>query len=83
MREDDPLPVPAEYLRSLDRSTVVSDAVYHPGERTRLLGVAAALGLQAVDGQRMLLYQGVQAQRLWTGLEPNVRVMAEQLGGSR
>jgi shikimate 5-dehydrogenase len=27
----------------------------------------------------MLLYQGVQAQRLWTGREPNVKAMSEAI----
>jgi shikimate dehydrogenase len=36
-------------------------------------------GLRAVPGGRMLLYQGVQAQRIWTGKEPEVRAMNEAL----
>ena len=32
-------------------------------------------GARVVTGERMLLYQGVLAQRLWTGREPNVKAM--------
>jgi shikimate 5-dehydrogenase len=27
----------------------------------------------------MLLYQGVEAQRLWTGREPNVKAMSDAI----
>ncbi len=83
MKDGDPLPVPEDYLRNLPGHTVVADAVYLPGDRTRLLHTAARLGLRVLDGQRMLLYQGVHAQKLWTGLEPNVKVMDGQLPRSR
>lgn len=79
MRDGDPLPAPEAYLRGLPENTVVADAVYRPGDRTRLLHAAAGRGLRTINGQRMLLYQGVHAQKLWTGLEPNVKVMDEQL----
>jgi shikimate dehydrogenase len=32
-----------------------------------------------VSGDRMLLYQGVQAQRVWTGREPNIEAMSDAL----
>lgn len=76
MGEEDPLPVPAE---SLDGGIAVIDAVYRPGAETRLVREARARGARVVDGRRMLLYQGVQAQRLWTGREPAVAAMAEAL----
>lgn len=79
MKSGDSLPVSESYLKTLPERTVVADAVYLPGDRTRLLRLAAGLGLRVLDGQRMLLYQGVHAQKLWTGLEPNVAVMDEQL----
>ncbi|MGH3090299.1 MAG: shikimate dehydrogenase, partial [Rubrobacteraceae bacterium] len=81
MNDGDPLPVPEAYLKSLPEHAAVADAVYLPGDRTRLLHTAAGLGLKVVNGQRMLLYQGVHAQKLWTGLEPNVKVMDEKLRG--
>ncbi len=76
MRDDDPLPVPAD---SLARNTVVCDAVYRPGGETRFIGLAKERGLRVVPGGRMLLYQGVQAQRIWTSKEPDVSAMSDAL----
>jgi shikimate dehydrogenase len=76
MKDDDPLPVPASCLAA---NMAVCDAVYRPGGETRFIRIARERGLRAVDGRRMLLYQGVQAQRLWTGKEPDVRAMSEAL----
>ena len=45
----------------------VCDAVYIPGGETGLIQLTKELGLRAVPGKRMLLYQGVLAQRMWTG----------------
>ena len=72
MRKGDWLPV--EYL---DEGRVALDAVYGPEEETRLIRKARERGARVVAGKRMLLYQGVQARRLWTGREPNVRAMSD------
>jgi shikimate dehydrogenase len=72
MKDGDPLPVPAEHL---DEGRVVCDAVYRPGRGTALVREARERGARVVTGERMLLYQGVLAQRLWTGREPNVKAM--------
>ncbi len=72
MKDSDPLPIPPEYLE--DAAAVV-DAVYRPGAETPLVRQARGRGLPVVTGQRMLLYQGVLAQRLWTDREPNIRAM--------
>ncbi len=76
MKEGDSLPFPAE---SLSAEKVVCDAVYLAGRETDLIWRARALGAQVLPGDRMLLYQGVQAQRVWTGREPNVEVMSDAL----
>ncbi len=72
MRDGDPLPIPVEYL---DEGRAVCDAVYRPGKETQLIRQARERGARVVAGERMLLYQGVQAQRLWTEREPNVKAM--------
>ncbi len=46
----------------------------------RFVVQARERGATVVAGQRMLLYQGVLAQRLWTGREPNVAAMDRALG---
>jgi shikimate dehydrogenase len=76
MKNEDPLPVP---VSSLGANTPVCDAVYRPGAETRFIRLARERGLPAVPGGRMLLYQGVQAQRIWTGKEPDVRAMSDAL----
>ncbi|WP_265112529.1 shikimate dehydrogenase [Halosolutus halophilus] len=69
--EEDATPIPAEALHG---DLVVMDAVYRPLE-TRLLRDAAAVGATSVDGAWMLLYQGVEAVELWTGLDAPVDAM--------
>jgi shikimate dehydrogenase len=76
MKEGDPLPFPAG---SLSAEKVVCDAVYLAGRETELIRRAREAGARVVPGGRMLLYQGVQAQRVWTGREPNVEVMSDAL----
>lgn len=45
---------------------VVSDVIYNPQE-TKLLRIAREAGCNTFNGMYMLLYQGVEAFRLWTG----------------
>lgn len=52
----------------------VFDIVYNPLE-TRLLREAKASGAKTVSGVLMLVYQGAEAFRLWTGIEPPVEIM--------
>jgi shikimate dehydrogenase len=72
MRDGDPLPIPTERIAE---SVAVCDAVYRPGAQTPLVRLAGESGARVVTGDRMLLYQGVLAQKLWTGREPNVAAM--------
>lgn len=76
MKEGDPLPFPAA---SLTTEKVVCDAVYRAGRETALILHARENRARTVSGGRMLLYQGVQAQRIWTGREPNVGAMSDAL----
>ncbi|AKB53070.1 MULTISPECIES: shikimate dehydrogenase [Methanosarcina] len=52
----------------------VFDIVYNPLE-TRLLREAKTSGAKTVSGVLMLVYQGAEAFRLWTGIEPPVELM--------
>lgn len=78
MHEEDPLPVP---VGRLDSGKAVCDVVYRRGEDTELVRRAREAGARVVTGGRMLLYQGVQAQRVWTGREPDVEVMGDAILG--
>jgi shikimate dehydrogenase len=51
---------------ALHNELLVFDLVYNP-ERTRLLREAEAVGARTVGGLSMLVYQGAEAFRLWTG----------------
>jgi len=73
-------PVPEGLLHS---SLFVYDVVYNP-VKTRLLRDAEAKGAGTLSGVKMLVYQGAEAFRMWTGVEPPVelmqRVVEDRLG---
>lgn len=56
----------------------VAEIVYSP-LRTPLLAQAEHYGLPSVNGLGMLLHQGVEAFRFWTGLEPPRELMRTAL----
>lgn len=64
-------PVPGEMLR---KDLVVMDIVYKP-LKTRLLTEAELRGCKTVDGLWMLVYQGIESFRLWTGFKPDEGLM--------
>ena len=51
---------------------IVSDVIYNPRE-TRFLKEAREAGCRTFNGMYMLLYQGAEAFRLWTGKEMPVK----------
>ena len=73
LHADDPLPVHADILSS---EMVVCDLVYR---KTPLLVKASEKGAKTVDGSGMLLWQGVLAFELWTGVKPPVDTMRKEL----
>lgn len=79
----DETPVDGSFIRP---GTLVFDTVYNP-LRTRLLREAEEAGARTLSGLRMLVYQGAAAFRLWTGLEPPVKLMidvvTDLLGGEQ
>jgi shikimate dehydrogenase len=64
-------PVPGELLKP---GLVVYDIVYNPLQ-TRLLSEAEEAGAATIGGLEMLVWQGVSAFELWTGLKPPADVM--------
>ncbi|MEZ4501648.1 MAG: shikimate dehydrogenase [Dehalococcoidia bacterium] len=64
-------PVPASLFRP---GQVAFDLVYVP-ERTPFLAAAERAGARTVGGLAMLVHQGAEAFRLWTGYEPPIDVM--------
>lgn len=65
-------PIPEDVV--LPSHLTVFDLVYIPQE-TRLLQRARAAGARAIGGLGMLIYQGAEAFRLWTGQEAPIEVM--------
>ncbi len=57
------------------------DLIYHP-VKTGFLLMAARKGHRILGGAGMLLFQGAEAFRLWTGKKPPVNVMRKALLGA-
>jgi shikimate dehydrogenase len=66
------LPLHAALLDVLPASAIVYDLTYRD---TPLLESARRRGLATIDGLRMLVHQGAESFRLWTGCEPPFEVM--------
>lgn len=61
----------------LHEGLVVSDVIYEPQE-TELLRMAREAGLKTFNGMYMLLYQGAESFRLWTGCDMPVEAIKEK-----
>ena len=75
MKGNDPLDLP---LHLLPNHAGVYDLVYEPKE-TQLVRDSKKLGIKAFSGHSMLLYQGVEAFEIWTGLRAPVEIMKQAL----
>lgn len=64
-------------LTAFHKGLVVADAVYNP-EETRLLREAKEAGCICVGGKGMLLWQGVSAFKLFTGMDMPVEEVKEK-----
>lgn len=60
----------------LSRFKIAFDVVYYP-LKTKFLNLAEKSGCKVIDGLKMLLYQGVEQFKIWTGKEPPVKLMKE------
>lgn len=72
---------PIATAKHLNEDMTVFDAVYNPNE-TVLLKEAVKAGAKPVYGIKMLLYQGAESFRIWTGENPPVDVMENALKDS-
>lgn len=59
------------------KDLIVSDVIYNPRE-TKLLKLAKEAGCATFNGLYMLLYQGAEAFRLWTGQDMPVDLIKEK-----
>jgi shikimate dehydrogenase len=55
-------------------SQIIYDIIYTP-ERTKLLHAAQRRKLNVVGGLGMLVHQGAASFKLWTGMEPDIKLM--------
>lgn len=73
LKDTDPLPFDTKKITS---EMVVCDLIY---KETPLLKEAKARSAKTINGSGMLLWQGVLAFELWTGVKPPVDVMRKVL----
>lgn len=59
------------------KNLIVSDVIYNPKE-TMFLRLARQAGCRTFNGMYMLLYQGAEAFRLWTGKDMPVALIKEK-----
>ncbi len=69
---------PVASASDMNEDLVVFDAVYNPNE-TVLLKEAIKAGAKPVYGIKMLLYQGAESFKIWTGNEAPVDAMEDAL----
>ncbi|WP_405270298.1 shikimate dehydrogenase [Methanobrevibacter sp.] len=69
---------PIAFAEDMHEDLVVFDAVYNPNE-TVLLKEAIKAGAKPVYGIKMLLYQGAESFKIWTGRDAPVDVMENAL----
>lgn len=68
-------PIDTCHLRNYSK---VYDVVYNPSP-TRLVAEARKRGIEAQDGLGMLLYQGAEAFKLWTGKKAPIGIMRKAI----
>jgi len=71
LEKKDPSSIDPALLR---KEQVICDCIYNPAE-TKLLEAARKKGLKRMNGMGMLIYQGAESFRIWTGLKAPVDVM--------
>lgn len=59
------------------KDLIVSDVIYNP-EETKLLKLAKETGCPTFNGLYMLMYQGAEAFRLWTGQDMPIEIIKEK-----
>ncbi len=70
----DQMPLEPQDLDKLKPDTIVYDIVYNP-VKTVLINEAQKRGLKTIGGLDMLIYQAERAQQIWTGHNPDVKLM--------
>ena len=74
LKESDPEILSRELLQCCPSHTAVFDLIYM---ETKLLKLARELGFAASGGRAMLIGQGAESFRWWTGIEPDIQSMQQ------
>ena len=74
LKPDDPMPFD---ISLVNKNHVVCDLIY---KETPILRGASKIGCKTMNGLGMLLWQGVFAFEIWTGIRPPVEIMKKALG---
>lgn len=64
-------------ISMLRKGLIVSDVIYNPA-KTKLFKMAEEAGCHVFNGMYMLLYQGAEAFKIWTGKEMPVHIIKEK-----
>ncbi len=67
-------PVEEPQLKTLPAGALVYDVIYNP-KKTKLLQLAQKYNYRTVGGMDMLIYQAIEAQKIWTGRLPDFKDM--------
>ncbi|MCE5213259.1 MAG: shikimate dehydrogenase [Methanobacterium sp.] len=62
----------------LHEDMIVNDIIYNPMETVHLKEARKA-GAKTISGIKMLIYQGIESFKIWTGMEPPVEVFEKAL----
>lgn len=67
-------PVEESELQTLPEGALIYDVIYNP-KKTKLVQIAQKYNYRTVTGLDMLIYQAVEAQKIWTGRVPDFKDM--------
>ncbi len=68
------MPISREDWEGVTEKHLVCDLIYYP-EETKFLKTARERGAQTLNGLGMLIFQGIGAFKVWTGLEPPAEIV--------
>ncbi len=75
LKPDDPMVINPDFLH---KDLLVCDLIYNP-PMSKLLKAAKKGGIKTLNGEGMLLYQGMRAFKIWMGIRPPEDVMKKSL----
>lgn len=62
----------------MHKELIVNDVIYNPLE-TGIIKEANRAGAKTISGLKMLIYQGIESFKIWTGREPPVKIFEDAI----